>query len=176
MKQDEKMIIEEKKYKAGYVVKTVLSRSDFEAVVLSEGENPIDAEDLADYINQNKDKVIITKQAYTPDGIYIGTPKTAHYLIVKKGIKPELSDTEHKVCSIGFCEKEQKWYGWSHRSIYGFGIGDKVKKGDCTNSSGWTAKYLREHPEKDRRLPVGFTAKDLNDCKRMAIAFADSVG
>lgn len=23
-----------------------------------------------------------------------------------------------------------KWYGWSHRAVYGFGIGDKVKKGD----------------------------------------------
>ena len=26
--------------------------------------------------------------------------------------------------AIGFSEKEQKWYGWSHRAIYGFGIGD----------------------------------------------------
>ena len=23
-----------------------------------------------------------------------------------------------------------KWYGWSHRAVWGFGIGDKVKKGD----------------------------------------------
>jgi hypothetical protein len=23
-----------------------------------------------------------------------------------------------------------KWYGWSHRAVYGFGIGDKIKKGD----------------------------------------------
>ena len=23
-----------------------------------------------------------------------------------------------------------KWYGWSHRAVYGFGVGDKVKKGD----------------------------------------------
>jgi hypothetical protein len=33
--------------------------------------------------------------------------------------------------SIGFSEAEQKWYGWSHRAIYGFGIGAEVKQGDC---------------------------------------------
>lgn len=32
---------------------------------------------------------------------------------------------------IGFCEDEQKWYGWSHRAIYGFGVGSEVKRGDC---------------------------------------------
>ena len=31
---------------------------------------------------------------------------------------------------LGFSEKEQKWYGWSHRAICGFGVGSKVKKGD----------------------------------------------
>jgi len=34
-------------------------------------------------------------------------------------------------CCVGFNEKEQKWYGWSHRAICGFGIGSIVKKGDC---------------------------------------------
>ena len=32
--------------------------------------------------------------------------------------------------SIGFDEKEQKWYGWSHRAMFGFGIGSTVKPGD----------------------------------------------
>lgn len=36
-----------------------------------------------------------------------------------------------KPCNIGFCEKEQKWYGWSHRAICGFGVGSKISKGDC---------------------------------------------
>ena len=31
----------------------------------------------------------------------------------------------------GWSEKEQKWYGWSHRAIFGFGIGSKVSRGDC---------------------------------------------
>ena len=36
-------------------------------------------------------------------------------------------------CSIGFNEEEQKWYGWSHRAIYGFGISSQIKK----ESSGY---------------------------------------
>jgi len=38
---------------------------------------------------------------------------------------------DHSVYSIGFNEKEQKWYGWSHRACNGFGIGSTCKLGDC---------------------------------------------
>ena len=92
------------------------------------------------------------KMAFTiPDLYYIGSSKTAHYLCAKQGIKPRLINpikreltsielakqylegVQIKVpsmpCQIGFCEKAQKWYGWSHRAIYGFGIGGKIKKG-----------------------------------------------
>lgn len=114
--------------------------------------------------------------AYTmPEGLYIGSSKTAHRLIVQRGIKPELYEENGNTCSIGFCEREQKYYGWSHRAIYGFGIGDIVAEGDCTASSGWTDECLKDHPERDLSLPVGFEAKNLDDAKRMAIAFAESV-
>lgn len=105
------------------------------------------------------DHPVLVSSAYTvPKGQYIGDPKWAHRLIVQRGIKPELNKQSHCVCSIGFCEKEQKWYGWSHRAIFGFGIGDLVKEGDCTASFG-----------------IGFEAKNLEDAKRMAVAFAESV-
>lgn len=71
------------------------------------------------------------KRAYTPEGLYIGNPKDAHFLCKKKGIAPEFSREDHTICSIGFCGTEQKWYGWSHRAIFGFGIGSVVKPGDC---------------------------------------------
>lgn len=117
----------------------------------------------------------LIKSAYTPNGDYIGDPKTAYRLVRKRGIQPEKASEQHNVCSIGFSPSEQKWYGWSHRAIYGFGIGDVVKEGDCTALSGWTAEYLAEHPEEDRSLPVGFTAKTLEDARRMAVAFAECV-
>jgi hypothetical protein len=78
-------------------------------------------------------------EAVTIDGCYIGSPETAKYLCDERGIKPELASPTHRVCSIGFCEKDQKWYGWSHRAIFGFGIGSKVSKGDCA--------YVADTPE-----------------------------
>ena len=71
------------------------------------------------------------KRAYTPAGDYIGNPKDAHFLCKKKGIAPERAKGTHTICSIGFCETEQKWYGWSHRAIFGFEVGSTVKPGDC---------------------------------------------
>jgi hypothetical protein len=108
-------------------------------------------------------------------GQMIGDVETAIWLL-KKGVLPELADGDSNICSIGFCEKEQKWYGWSHRAIYGFGIGDVVKDDDCASTSGLCDEYLAEHPEENKALPIGFISKTLDDCKKMAIAFADSVG
>lgn len=36
---------------------------------------------------------------------------------------------KNKTCSVGFSPSENKWYGWSHRAIYGFTIGSEIKKG-----------------------------------------------
>ena len=156
MKPDK--VISVRKYKVGYEIRTV------------------------EHYEDNKEQTPHTiKSAFTPEGFYIGDSKQAHRLIVKRGIKPELRPadgrelTKMDCCSIGFCDKEGKWYGWSHRAMYGFAVGDKVKEGDCTASSGFIQEYLDEHPEADVSLPVGFVAKDLDDAKKMAIAFADSV-
>ena len=122
------------------------------------------------------DEPFVMRSAYTPEGDYIGDPKMARFLMVKRGIKPEKANPDDNVCTIGYSAEKNKWFGWSHRAIYGFQIGDVVKEGDCCNSSGWIDEYLLEHPEKDLSLPVGFEAKSMDDAKRMAIAFAESVG
>lgn len=62
-----------------------------------------------------------------------------------------------------------------NRVIHGFGIGDEVKEGDLTATSGWSPEYLREHPDDDYSLPVGFKAETLDDTRRMAIALAKAV-
>lgn len=100
-------------------------------------------------LDENDPEPTTMRAAYTPSGDYIGNSKSAHRLVVLRGIKPEKSNPEHCVCSIGFCEKEQKWYGWSHRAIYGFGIGSTVKKGDCA--------YVPKTPQE---LYDEITAKD----------------
>ena len=103
-------------------------------------------------------KSVVLEFAYTPTGDCIGEPRMAEYLM-KRGISPEKASPDHSVCSIGWSEKDQKYYGWSPRAIYGFSIGSKVSEG------GVTEGYL----------PIGFEAKTKEDCKKMAVAFADGV-
>ena len=112
---------------------------------------------------------------YNKDDKYIGTLKDFEMYVDKYGLSQIQTYNDNKVCSIGFNEKEQKWYGWSHRAIFGFGIGSVVEEGSCCASSGYIDDYIKEHPEKNLSLPVGFKAETLEDAKRMAIAFADSV-
>ena len=162
-----------RRYKAGYELWDELHAPvKWEADVISDPDGG--AEELASIVNESDPEPIWIRAAYTPEGHYIGNSRIAHSLCKKRSIRPEPLPGS-KVCSIGFCDREQKWYGWSHRAIFGFAIGDVVKDGDCTASSGWTDEYLAEHTEDDLSRPVGFQAKTLADAKRMAIAFADSV-
>lgn len=104
------------------------------------------------------------RSTYTLDDKYIGNEGIARNLCEKRGLKLELADPNHHVCSIGKCVDETnenfgKWYGYSHRCIWGFGVGDKVEEGDVIHGV----------------FENGFVAENEDDCKRMAIAFAKSV-
>jgi hypothetical protein len=63
--------------------------------------------------------------AVTHLGEYIGEVKFARALAAR-GIAPMLARRNDRVCSIGFCARQQKWYGWSHRAMVGFGLYDRV--------------------------------------------------
>jgi hypothetical protein len=101
--------------------------------------------------------------AYTPQGNYIGNPRDAFELCVKRGIRPELVKPGSNTCSIGFSGKDGKWYGWSHRAIFGFRIGSTCKKGDCH----YTPKSLGGRGR--------WTAKTVSDARQMACDFAEGV-
>ena len=159
---------------AGYKVWQEISLAKFKAVVFDGPGDPTEAQEITDAINDASGRLVTREIALTFDGHYIGNLDRARFLCDKRGIIPELSSPDHNVCSIGFCERKQKWYGWSHRAIYGFGVGDVAEKGDSCTTSGWTDEYLKDHPD-DLPVPVGFEAKTLADAKRMAIAFAASV-
>jgi hypothetical protein len=148
---EDSKVIGIRKYKAGYVVQEEMVKC---------GDN---------------DEPLRMKVAYNYNGQYIGDSKTAYRLCTLRGIKPELKKDSLTVCTIGFCKREQKWYGWSHRAIWGYKVGDVIEEGSCASTSGWTDEYLKEHPEEDNSLSVGFEAKSLDDAKRMAVAFADGV-
>ena len=109
------------------------------------------------------------KSAYTPSGQYIGSPKDALKLCVKRGIIPEvrypkrLATNPFIACSFGWSPLKRKWYGWSHRAIYGFRIGSKCRMVDC------------HYAPKNRGGRGEWTAKTLLDARQMAIDFAEGV-
>ena len=86
---------------------------------------------------------------------FVGLEQDLQYLADKE-------ITEELTHGVGFSLKDNKWYGWSHRAIYGFKIGSTCKKGDCHYS----------------RPPLGkgeWTAKTMEDAKQMAIDFNEGV-
>lgn len=101
--------------------------------------------------------------AYNPRGEYIGSPIDAFRLVVKRGIQPEKAKPEDCVCCIGFSIKDGKWYGWSHRAIYGFKIGSTCKKGDC------------HYVPKRNKGKGSWKAKTFADARKMALDFAEGV-
>jgi hypothetical protein len=68
-------------------------------------------------------------------------------------IKTEKGYPSHGKSSNG------KWYGWSHRAVFGFGVGDKVVKGCCGN--------IRPGEE--------WIIKTDDEAKKQAISFAKDV-
>lgn len=154
---DDKQLVSTRNYKVGYEVRRELHRYGY---ANKDGSPP-------EWFEMNS--------AYTPNGDYIGPSKLGYHLVGKRGIKPELRTLHSNVCSIGFCEREQKWYGWSHRAMYGFGVGAVCSEGDVIASSGWVEEYLAEHPEADVSIPIGAVAKTLDEARKFACAFAEGV-
>lgn len=89
-------------------------------------------------------------------------------LALKYGIETfDFPTPDSEIRHIGYAPKSKKWYGWSHRAVFGFTVGDTVKKGDViANTSEYSGRLA---------LPIGFTAKTMADAKRMAAAFAIAV-
>ena len=78
------------------------------------------------------------------EGHYIGDLSTAQHLCDKLGIYPELAKPEHRTCSIGKSDVDNKWYGWSHRAMCGFNVGSEVYPGHCAYKSDSMEEFKRE--------------------------------
>ena len=151
--------------------------SILEEIVHREPFGPLEKRDVIWTVSTDMMHPVGLVAIYTPNGAYVGDEEMAAQLL-ERGILPELARLEHHTCSVGFCAREQKWYGWSHRAIHGFAIGDIVEDGDCVATPRYDSEsleYLALHPEEDRSLPIGFVAQTLDDARRMAVAFAESV-
>lgn len=71
-----------------------------------------------------------------------------NYLGEKKSSKKVDFKEKHGIMQVksgvGFSEKEQKWYGWSHRAYYGFGIGSKIKPGDIGFQASSKEEFIED--------------------------------
>lgn len=75
------------------------------------------------------------ESAYTENDEYIGDKKDLEHYVTVLGLSRLQSTHDrgdpvygNKVVNVGFNEEEQKWYGWSHRAMRAFGVGDKFQK------------------------------------------------
>lgn len=119
----------------------------------------------SEIIGFKKGEIISTPSSFSNyDGSYIdsGAPHKCEVLkrLIERGITEQIQarakrKKDNGVAQLGFNPKEKKWYGWSHRAIGGFGIGDKFWEGDKES--------------KTRKC------KTLDECKQAASNFANSV-
>lgn len=94
----------------------------------------------------------------------MGEKNMAEHL-AKYAIAAELINDEHDICSIGWSEREQKYFGWSHRAIVGFGIGDMIFDEDfeCDDNTPFVRHGSRRIETKE-------------DARQAAVNFAEYVG
>ena len=71
----------------------------------------------------------IMQSCYSPKGDYLGDQEFTLRLIKEFGIRHFEAYPESRVVCYGFSPLQKKWYGWSHRAIAGFKVGDRVEKG-----------------------------------------------
>lgn len=71
--------------------------------------------------------------------------------------------TEFGTGNVGFSPTKKKWYGWSHRAVAGFGVGDKIFEANFGDDN----TPFNKHGSKD--------CKTLDDAKESARRFAEYV-
>lgn len=109
---------------------------------------------------ENSEVSFMHVSAYNDAGVYIGDRDFARRLD-RMGILPLKRNPDSKVCSIGKSMKDDKWYGWSHRGICGFKVGDIITK------DGYLGKELK--------LADDFHIVNEIGAIEMARAFAESI-
>ena len=80
-------------------------------------------------------------------------------------LQKDFGITEFDTGNVGFSPTKKKWYGWSHRAVTGFGVGDKLfdeKYKDATDSTPFQQYGTKE-------------CKTLDDAKEAARRFAEYV-
>lgn len=83
-------------------------------------------EESVTYSEHEEPMVMVS--VYSPKGDYIGDRDTVKMLIKEYGINQfeAHEGSTSRVVAMGYSPKSMRWYGWSHRAVAGFTIGDKI--------------------------------------------------
>jgi len=160
-----------------------------------------------DYLGlDNKDASFYSLDGYfNREGYYIAGNHWASTIkwLRGNGIAPEVATSEDTVCTVGWSEKHQAYFGWSHRAACSFAIGDRVYQEDFIPTVdnfglfpylrlwvdligsnireffvGWGSprfySTLKEHVPNKRHGEFVIRSKD--QARIAAVAFAESVG
>lgn len=65
-----------------------------------------------------------------------------------------LIKTEPGSMGLGKSQADGKWYGWSHRAVFGFSPGFKVTKTTCGNNTG--REYTIKTDEQAKQAAINF--------------------
>lgn len=118
---------------------------------------------LTHWEDMSPDDTMKTDVARTKTGDYIGDPAAAAYLCGKLGIAPDAPNEGASVCNHGWSESKERYFGWSHRAVVGFALGDMVFDEECDEKLPFI-----------KRGKVKIKCKD--DARMAAQAFAEYIG
>lgn len=91
---------------------------------------------------------------------FIYKHRLTNLMSINRAVGKPLSETGCNTVSIGFSEKEQKWYGWTHRGYGAFGIGYEIVEGSIMDT-------------KDSKYQYPFKVENLDQAKELAIHIAE---
>ena len=91
---------------------------------------------------------------------FIYKHRLTNLMSIERAMGKQLNETGCNAVSIGFSEKEQKWYGWTHRGYGAFGIGYEIVKDSIMDT-------------KDAKYQYPFKVETLEQAKELAIHIAD---
>ena len=107
--------------------------------------------------------------AYIKDGEYRSKFDDSYIILVgMEGNVQFLADreiTKELTHGVGYSPKDGKWYGWSHRAIYGFKVGSTCKKGDCHYVPATPEELIDAHAEFFADLGDEYKAQKIAECK-----------
>jgi hypothetical protein len=90
-------------------------------------------------------------------------------------IKGEKISPNNTVNSIGKSEADGKWYGWSHRAVYGFKAGDEVKGDNMGKKVIYPKLPDGSYDFDNPSYEDDFIIKDDSHAREVAITFAKNV-